>query len=211
MKLTLYVQLPVRQALSLSFDFLHNYSKTVLPQFILRQHCFFIFLGGGGLGFAVSCKKRFRRGRSFGFEPVFAAVDFAVFSKFALLRSQILKRGSFVLFVRKSTMQINRFTEIVVFVTSLGFTFFDCIALFWVCWFCFAFSGFAFAVRLRLGVFRLCGGDHGLCPLDSHKPLKRLDRNFKCFCAVTFVLLIGLCTKLTPRLPSWGSHFLGRA
>ncbi len=26
--------------------------------------------------------------------------------------------------------------------------------------------------------FRSCGSDHGLCPLDSHKPLKRLDRNF---------------------------------
>ena len=60
------------------------------------------------------------------------------------------------------------------------------------------------------GEFRLCGGDHGLCPLDSHKPLKRLDRNFKCFGAVTFVWLIGLYAKLTPRLLSLGSHFLGR-
>ena len=58
--------------------------------------------------------------------------------------------------------------------------------------------------------------DHGLCPLDSHKPLikakpvfaaaqtflrkaSRLDRNFKCFCAVTFVWLIGLCAMLRPR------------
>ena len=46
-----------------------------------------------------------------------------MFSKFALLRSQILKRVAFDLFVRISAMQINRFTEIVVFDTSLGFTF----------------------------------------------------------------------------------------
>ena len=50
-----------------------------------------------------------------------------------------------------------------------------------------------------LGEFRSCGSDHGLCPLDSHKPLKRLDRNFKCFCAVTFVSLIGFCAMLQPR------------
>ena len=58
--------------------------------------------------------------------------------------------------------------------------------------------------------------DHGLCPLDSHKPLikakpvfaaaqtflrkaSRLDRNFKCFCTVTFVPLIGFCAMLRPR------------
>ena len=93
-------------------------------------------------------------------------------------------------------MQINRFTKIVIFVTSLGFTFFSCIALF-------GFVSFAFLLFILLyllecaGEFRLCGGDHGLCPLDSHKPLKRLDRNFKCFCAVTFVSLIGFCAMLT--------------
>ena len=30
----------------------------------------FYFLGGGGLGFAVSCKKRFRRGRSIAQNPI---------------------------------------------------------------------------------------------------------------------------------------------
>ena len=73
-------------------------------------------------------------------------------------------------------MQINRFTEIVVFVTSLGFTFFGCIAPFV---FYFAFLLFILLTLLECaGEFRSCGSDHGLCPLDSHKPLKRLDRNF---------------------------------
>ena len=74
-------------------------------------------------------------------------------------------------------MQIKRFTKIVAFVTSLGFTFLSCIALFdFLLLFGFTVT-FALFVRMRWG-FRLCGGDHGLCPLDSHKPLKRLDRNF---------------------------------
>ena len=86
---------------------------------------------------------------------------------------------------------------------------------------------FRFIILLALsecaGEFRLCGGDHGLCPLDSHKPLikakpvfavaqtflrkaSRLDRNFKCFGAVTFAWFIELCAVLTPRLLSLGSH-----
>ena len=74
-------------------------------------------------------------------------------------------------------MQIKRFTKIVAFVTSLGFTFLSCIALFdFLLLFGFTVT-FALFVRMRWG-FRLCGGDHGLCPLDFHKPLKRLDRNF---------------------------------
>ena len=66
--------------------------------------------------------------------------------------------------------------------------------------FCFAFR---FLVLLYLldcaGGFRSCGSDHGLCPLDSHKPLKRLDRNFKCFGAVTFVSLIWVFAMLRLR------------
>ena len=77
-------------------------------------------------------------------------------------------------------MQINRFTKIVIFVTSLGFTFFSCIALFDLLVLLGFTVTFALFVRMCFGEFRLCGGDHGLCPLDSHKPLKRLDRNFKC-------------------------------
>ena len=95
------------------------------------------------------------------------------------LRSQIWKRVTFALFVRISAMQINGFFQIVTDVTSVGFNLFSCIALF-------GFVSFAFLLFILLcslecaGVFRPCGSDHGLCPLDSHKPLKRLDRNFKC-------------------------------
>ena len=48
-------------------------------------------------------------------------------------------------------MQINGFTKIVVFVASLGFTFFGCIALF-VFLFCFSSFYFAYSVRMRWGV-----------------------------------------------------------
>ena len=69
------------------------------------------------------------------------------------------------------------FTQIVTVVTSVVPTFFSCIALFG-----FVSFAFRFLVLLALldcaGGFRSCGSDHGLCPLDSHKPLKRLDRNF---------------------------------
>ena len=76
-------------------------------------------------------------------------------------------------------MQIIGSGQIVTGVTSVVPTLFGCIALF-----CFLLLlgftvAFALFVRMHWG-FRLCGGDHGLCPLDSHKPLKRLDRNFKC-------------------------------
>ena len=76
-------------------------------------------------------------------------------------------------------MQISRFIQIVVFVTALDFSF-------WAALRFLDFFTLAFLILLLLyllecaGEFRLCGGDHGLCPLDSHKPLKRLDRNFKC-------------------------------
>ena len=76
-------------------------------------------------------------------------------------------------------MQIIGSVQIVTVVTSVVPTFLSCIALFG-----FVSFAFRFLVLLALlecaGGFRLCGGDHGLCPLDSHKPLKRLDRNFKC-------------------------------
>ena len=49
---------------------------------------------------------------------------FALFYKFALLRSQICKRGSFALFVRISAMQINGFCSDVTFVTSVEPTLF---------------------------------------------------------------------------------------
>ncbi len=100
-------------------------------------------------------------------------------------------------------MQIIGSIQIVTVVTSVAPTFFSCIALF-------VFATFALLLFVLLallvcaGGFRSCGSDHGLCPLDSHKPLikakpvfaaaqtflrkaSRLDRNFKCFGAVTFV------------------------
>ena len=108
-----------------------------------------------------------------------------MFSKFALLRSHIWKRGTFALFVRISAMQINRFTKIVIFVTSLGFTFLSCIALF-IFYFYLALLLLLLYSLECAGGFRSCGSDHGLCPLDSHKPLKRLDRNF--YMMVLFIL-----------------------
>ena len=100
-------------------------------------------------------------------------------------------------------MQIIGSIQIVTVVTSVAPTFFSCIALF-------VFATFALLLFVLLallvcaGGFRSCGSDHGLCPLNSHKPLikakpvfaaaqtflrkaSRLDRNFKCFGAVTFV------------------------
>ena len=80
------------------------------------------------------------------------SVSFALFSKFALLRSQIWKRGSIALFVRISAMQIIGSGQIVTCVTSVTPTFFCCIALFDF----FILLGFtvAFAlfVRMRWGV-----------------------------------------------------------
>ena len=74
-------------------------------------------------------------------------------------------------------MQIIGSFQIVTVVTSVVPILFGCIALFdFIVLLGFTVT-FACAVRMRWG-FRLCGGDHGLCPLDSHKPLKRLDRNF---------------------------------
>ena len=98
------------------------------------------------------------------------------------------------LFVRISAMQINGSGQIVTGVTSVVPTFFSCIALLF-----FHFAFFLFILLALLdcaGEFRLCGGDHGLCPLDSHKPLikakpvfaaaqtflrkaSRLERNFR--------------------------------
>ena len=120
------------------------------------------------------------------------------FPNLLCLRSQIWKRFIFALFVKISAMQINGFTKIVVFVASLGFTFFGCIALFDF-YFCLALLLLLLYSLECAGGFRSCGSDHGLCPLDSHKPLKRLDRNFKCFCAVTFVSLIGFYAMLRLR------------
>ena len=74
-------------------------------------------------------------------------------------------------------MQINGSFQIVTGVTSVVPTFLSCIALFDLLVLLGFTVTFALFVRMRWG-FRLCGGDHGLCPLDSHKPLKRLDRNF---------------------------------
>ena len=100
-------------------------------------------------------------------------------------------------------MQIIGSGQIVTLVTSVVPAFFSCIALF-ICFFCLALLLLLLYSLECAGGFRSCGSDHGLCPLDSHKPLikakpvfaaaqtflrkaSRLDRNFKCFGAVTFV------------------------
>ena len=75
-----------------------------------------------------------------------------MFSKFALLRSQIWKRGSFALFVRISAMQINGSIQIVTDVTSVIPTLFGCIALFdFIVLLGFTFT-FALFVRMRWGI-----------------------------------------------------------
>ena len=101
-------------------------------------------------------------------------------------------------------MQINRFTKIVIFVTSFGFTFFSCIALFLFVSFAFRFIVLLLLLECAWG-FRSCGSDEDAVPRPC-KPLKRLDRNFKCFGAVTFVWLIGFCAMLAPRLLSLDSQ-----
>ncbi len=95
-------------------------------------------------------------------------------------------------------MQIIGSFQIVTFVTSVVPTFFSCIALL-IFSFCLALLLFLLYLLECAGGFRSCGSDHGLCPLDSHKPLKRLDRNFYMGCAVTFAWLIGLCAMLRLR------------
>ena len=125
---------------------------------------------------------------------------FALFSKFAPLRSQILKRGSFDLFVRISAMQIIGSGQIA---TSLHLSYQHFLAAlrFLIFSFCLALLLFLFYSLEYGGGFRSCGSDHGLCPLDSHKPLikakpvfaaaqtflrkaSRLERNFYMGCAL---------------------------
>ena len=98
-------------------------------------------------------------------------------------------------------MQIIGSFQIVTFVTAVVPTFFSCIALL-IFSFCLALLLLWLCSLECAGGFRSCGSDHGLCPLDSHKPLKRLDRNFKCFCAVTFACFSRFCAVLLPRLLS---------
>ena len=91
-------------------------------------------------------------------------------------------------------MQIIGSFQIVTDVTSVVPTLFGCIALL-IFSFCLALLLLLLCSLECAGEFRLCGGDHGLCPLDSHKPLikakpvfaaaqtflrkaSRLDRNF---------------------------------
>ncbi len=100
--------------------------------------------------------------------------------------SQIWKRHILFGYYRNSAMQINWFYS-------------DCNCRYICCTNFFelhcAFLFYSFAVLLLVlllllecaGEFRLCGGDHGLCPLDSHKPLKRLDRNFYMGCGLYFL------------------------
>ena len=115
------------------------------------------------------------------------------------LRSQIWKRVTFALFVRISAMQIIGSGQIVTFVTSVVPTFLAALR----------FLSFHFAFRFIIllallecaGEFRSCGSDEDAVPRPC-KPLKRLDRNFKCFGAVTFAWFSWFCAVLPPRLLS---------
>ena len=95
-------------------------------------------------------------------------------------------------------MQIIGSVQIVTFVTSVAPTF--CAALrFWVFFFCLALLLLLLYLLDCAGVFRSCGSDHGLCPLDSHKPLKRLDRNFYMGTLLLLFRLLGFVLSLRPR------------
>ena len=74
-------------------------------------------------------------------------------------------------------MQIIGSVQIVTNVTSVVPTFFAALR-FLIFFFCLALLLILLYLLECAGEFRSCGSDHGLCPLDSHKPLKRLDRNF---------------------------------
>ena len=85
---------------------------------------------------------------------------FALFSKFAPLRSQILKRGSFDLFVRISEMQINGSFQIV---TSLHLSYQHFLAALRFCFFTFAVLLFVLLYLLdcALGCFAPAGATTG--------------------------------------------------
>ena len=130
------------------------------------------------------------------------SVSFALFSKFALLTLANLEKGCFCL--DRIELAQCRLTVLyrLLFSSLLSVLPFLAALRFWFFLFCLALLLLLFALLDCAGGFRSCGSDHGLCPLDSHKPLKRLDRNFKCFCAVTFVSPIGFCAVLAARLLS---------
>ena len=67
-------------------------------------------------------------------------------------------------------MQIIESVKIVTDVTSVVPTFFSALRFWGFVTFAFRFFILFYSLDCA-GVFRLCGGDHGLCPLDSHKPL----------------------------------------
>ena len=79
-------------------------------------------------------------------------------------------------------MQINRFTQIVTDVTSVGFNLLCCIALL-IFYFCLALLLLLLALSECAGEFRSCGSDEDAVPRPC-KPLKRLDRNFYMGCAL---------------------------
>ena len=128
--------------------------------------------------------------------------SFAVFSKFALPRSQIWKMDSLALFVRISAMQINGSFQIVTSLHLLYQPFWAALRFYLLVLLGFT-AAFALFVRMRWG-FRSCGSDLVglLAPLKTPSPAGLSWTSLWvrcCFCAV-----------LPPRLLSLGSHFLGR-
>ena len=114
----------------------------------------------------------------FGFAAEFKSLTILpCFPNLLRLRSQIWKRVTFALFVRISAMQIIGSGQIVTSLHLLYQHFFAALR-FWVFFFCLALLLILLCSLECAREFRSCGSEHGLCPLDSHKPLKRLDRNF---------------------------------
>ena len=124
------------------------------------------------------------------------------------LRSQIWKRVTFALFVRISAMQIIGSGQIA---TSLHLSYQHFLAAlrFLIFSFCLALLLILLSLLECAGVFRSCGSDEDAVPRPC-KPLKRLDRNFKCFCAVTFAWFSWFCAVFAARLLSLSPHLFGR-
>ena len=125
------------------------------------------------------------------------------FQNLLCLRSQILKRVTFALFVRISAMQIIGSFQIVTDVTSVVPTFVSCIALLVFLLLLGFTAAVALSVRMRWG-FRSCGSDLVglLAPLKTPSPAG--------LSWTSLWVHFYFCAILPPRLLSLGSHFLGR-
>ena len=90
-------------------------------------------------------------------------------------------------------MQINRFTKIVIFVTSLGFTFLAALRFF-IFSFCFSSFCFALFVRMRLGYFASAEATTGFA-LWIPTTFEKVDETLSVL--VLLLLLCGFCYAAT--------------